>query len=67
MGSAILLGFLSVADTAPSSGDSFVLVLKYYHSATDFLVGGSNPGSVNIPPPQPPPQRVGRAGLERPP
>ena len=34
--------------------------------AMDFLVGGSNPGSVNMPPP-PPPQRVHRPGLEPPP
>ena len=51
------LGFLSVADTAPSSGEQ----LSWYPSSgrmvkqrsVKFLVGGSNPGEVNMPPPPP--------------
>ena len=52
------VGFLSVADAAPSSGDTLRLRASsgrmVMQVTGDFLVGGSNPGRVNTAPPPPP-------------
>ena len=62
------LGFLSVADAAPSSGETFCLRPSSGRMVTQltrvFLVGGSNPGRVHTAPPPPP--TVGRLGFEPP-
>ena len=64
------LGFLSVADAAPSTGETFRLrpsLGRMVMRLTGvFLVGGSNPGRVNTPPPPPPPPKVSRPGFEPP-
>ena len=53
------LGFLSVADAGASSGETIHVRLSsgriVMQLASDFLVGGSNPGKVNIAPPPAPP------------
>ena len=60
--------FLSVANTASSSGDSFVRIVKQWPNGNaagyGFLIVGSNPGPANMPPP--PPQRVRQPGFEPP-
>ena len=60
------LGFLSVADTAPSSGETFRLRPSSGQMVMQLtgilLVGVSNPGRVNSTPPPPP--TVGRPGFE---
>ena len=60
------LGFLSVADAAPSSGETFRLRPSSGRMVMQltgvFLVGGSNPGWVNTAPPPPP--TVGRPGFK---
>ena len=63
------LGFLSVADAAPSSGEivhftasSGRMVMQL---TGDLLVGGSNPDQANMAPPPPPPT-VGQLGFEPP-
>ena len=52
------LGFLSVADAAPSSGEIFRLTPSsgrmVVQLTADLLVGGSNPGRVNMAPLPPP-------------
>ena len=61
------LGFLSVADAAPSSGETFHLRPSsgrmVMQLTTVFLVGGSNPSRVNM---APPPPAVGRPRFEPP-
>ena len=65
------LGFLSVADAAPSTGETFRLRPSSGRMVMQltgvFLVGSSNPGRVNTaPPPPPPPPTVGQPGFEPP-
>ena len=68
------LGFLSVADAAPSSGETFRLRPSSGRMVMQltgvFMVGGLNPGRVNTaPPPAPPPvppPTVGRPGFKPP-
>ena len=64
------LGFLSVADAAPSSGETLHFRPSSGRMVMQltgvFLVGGSNPGRVNMAPPPPPPPTVGRPGFEPP-
>ena len=61
------LGFLSVADAAPSSGETFRLGASsgrmVMQPTADFLVAGSNPGGVNVAPPT---RAVGRPGFKPP-
>ena len=61
------LGFLSVADAAPSSGETCSMGLSSSRMAMQltaaFTVAGSNPGQVNL---APPPPTVGRPGFEPP-
>ena len=63
------LGFLSVADVGPSSGETIQFRLSsgrmVMQLASDILVGGSNPGKVTITPPPAPPTVV-RPGFEPP-
>ena len=62
------LGFLSVADAAPSSGETICLRSgsgrMVMQPAAGLLVGGSSPGGVNTAAPLP--QTVGRPGFEPP-
>ena len=67
------LGFLSVADAAPSSGETFHLRPSSGRMVMQltrvFWVGGSNPSGVSTlppPPPPPPPATVSRPGFEPP-
>ena len=52
------LGFLSVADAAPSSGEIFCLMASSGRMVMQltgvFMVGGSNPGRANMALPPPP-------------
>ena len=63
------LGFLSVADAAPSSGETIRLRPSSGRMVMQlpgvFLVGGSNPHRVNTAAPPPPPT-VGQPGFESP-
>ena len=62
------LGFLSVADAAPSKGETIRTTssngLMVAQRTRVFSVGGSNPGRVNTAPP--PPATVCRPGFEPP-